>query len=85
MADDLREIKDIVTGNLMQQNKDVNKQNEKSIYFSFDLPLKTVEEIEGAVEEFLKISENFERSVIHICIYKLYILYKILCKTRMEY
>ncbi|GAB1869621.1 hypothetical protein CAJAP_10700 [Camponotus japonicus] len=64
MADDLREIKDIVTGNLMQQNKDVHKQNEKSIYFSFDLPLKTVEEIEGAVEEFLKISENFERSTM---------------------
>lgn len=77
MADDLREIKDIVTDNLMQQ-KDVNKQNEKSIYFSFDLPLKTVKEIERAVEKFLKNSENFERSVIHICIYKLYILYKIL-------
>ncbi|XP_011688854.1 PREDICTED: uncharacterized protein LOC105450618 [Wasmannia auropunctata] len=68
MADDLRKIKDaIITGNLMRQNQDNQRQNEKSIYHSFDLPLKTVEDIEEAVEQFLKIKENFKRSTTDTC------------------
>jgi len=67
MTDDLKEIKDaIITGNLMRQNQD-NNQDERSIYFSFDLPLRTVEDIEETVEQFLKIEENFKRSVKYIC------------------
>jgi len=68
MTDDLREIKDaIITGNLMRQNQD-NNQDERSIYFFFfDLPLRTVEDIEETVEQFLKTEENFKRSVRYIC------------------
>jgi len=73
MTDDLREIKDaIITRNLMRQNQE-NNQDERSIYFSFDLPLRTVEDIEETVEQFLKIKENFKRSVKYNIICFIYI------------
>lgn len=50
----------------MRQKLDGNNKQQDTIYFSFDLPLKTVEDIEGAVEQFLQNKINFERSVIHI-------------------
>lgn len=65
MADDLREVKAIITDNL-RQNLDGNNKQQDTIYSSFDLPLKTVEDIEGAVEQFLQNKNNFERSVIYI-------------------
>lgn len=66
MSDDLKEIKDaIITGNITRQNQDSNKQQDKrSIYSVFNLPLKNVEEI-GAVEQFLQVPDNLERSVIY--------------------
>jgi len=66
MADDLKEVKDAITNNL-RQNVDGNKQQDtRSIYSSFDLLLTTVEHMEGDVEQFLNIQDNFDRSVIHM-------------------
>lgn len=63
MSDDLREVKAIITSN-PRQNLDGNNKQQDTIYSSFDLPLKTLEDIEGAVEQFLQNENNFERSVI---------------------
>lgn len=73
MADDLREVKNAITSNLMRQNQDSNKeQDARSIFHFFDLPLKTVEDIEGAVEQLLRIPDNFERSIMYTYMYVLY-------------
>lgn len=62
MADDLKEVKNaIITGNLMQQD-----ENDTRSIYSLDLPLKSLQDIEETVEQFLKIPENFERSVIYV-------------------
>lgn len=65
MADDLREIKDAITiSNLRKENQDDNRQQDTpSVYSSFELPLRNVKDIEETVEQFLKVQNNFERSV----------------------
>jgi len=70
MADDLKKIKDtIINSDIIRQNQNGNKQQDvRSIYSVFDLPLKTVEEMEGEVEQFLQIPDNFERSITEACI-----------------
>lgn len=48
-----------------KQNTNGNQQQEtRSIYSSFNLPLRTIEDMEEAVEQFLQIQEHFNRSVI---------------------
>ncbi|XP_032690649.1 uncharacterized protein LOC116853628 isoform X2 [Odontomachus brunneus] len=69
MADDLKEIKDtVITSIRTTQNMNGNQQQEaRSIYSSFDLPLRTIENIEQAVEQFLHIQDNFDRSCTEAC------------------
>lgn len=56
MADDLREVKNVImTNNLMLNQDNDQQQNRRSIYSSFELPLRTVKDIEEAVEQFLEI------------------------------
>lgn len=66
MLEELREVKHAVNSANFKENVDCNKQRDTSIFFSFNLPLSTVEDIEGAVDQFLRIKDNFERSVIYI-------------------
>ncbi|XP_039310317.1 uncharacterized protein LOC120358954 isoform X1 [Solenopsis invicta] len=67
IVDDLREMKNVITGLNLRQDQDNNQQQDiRSIYSSFDLPLKTVENIE-TVEQFLRTEENFKRSTTETC------------------
>lgn len=52
MADDLKKVKNaIITSIQMKGNMNGNQQQEtRSIYFSFHLPLRTIENMEEAAE-----------------------------------
>lgn len=69
-SDSIRDIKNALQNLQLNTNANnvVNNTKQQSLFYSCNIPIQNEKQLEEEVEDFLKIDENFDTSVLYIAI-----------------